>query len=245
MPYPSDLSDAEWQLLQPLLPAPKATGRPRQWDLRLLLDGIFYLVRSGCAWRMLPDEFPPWSTVHRYYRRFRRDGTWERIHTATRAGAAVVWPRGHAQRRHPRQPERQNHGKRGAAGKASIGYDAHKKVKGRKRHLLVDTQGLVLKVRCTGAQCPERIGARQLLEPLGAQFPRLRMVWADQGYRGELETWLPEKLGWRLEIVYRTDEKEHKERLWETARKRRDAGASVVEMWAGLKSGRGIDRSWY
>lgn len=135
--------------------------------------------------------------------------------------------------------------KKGAAGKASIGYDAHKKVKGRKRHLLVDTQGLVLKVRCTGAQCPERIGARQLLEPLGAQFPRLRMVWADQGYRGELETWLPEKLGWRLEIVYRTDEKEHKERLWETARKRRDAGASVVEMWAGLKSGRGIDRSWY
>ena len=78
--YPSDLSDAEWQHLEPLLPPPKATGRPRQWPLRLILNGIFYLVRSGCAWRMLPQEYPPWPTVHDYYRRWRRDGTWERIH---------------------------------------------------------------------------------------------------------------------------------------------------------------------
>lgn len=78
--YPSDLTDLEWQHLEPLLPPPKTTGRPRQWDLRLILDGIFYLVRSGCAWRMLPREYPPWPTVHDYYRRWRNDGTWERIH---------------------------------------------------------------------------------------------------------------------------------------------------------------------
>jgi putative transposase len=90
MSYPSDLSDAEWQLLEPLLPAPKATGRPRHWDLRLLLNGIFYLVRSGCAWRLLPSEYPPWSTVHRYYRRFRRDGTWEQIHTQLREQVRVA-----------------------------------------------------------------------------------------------------------------------------------------------------------
>ena len=90
MSYPSDLSDAEWQLLEPLLPSPKATGRPRKWDLRLILNGIFYLVRSGCAWRMLPSEFPPWPTVHDYYRRLRRDGTWERIHTQIREQVRVA-----------------------------------------------------------------------------------------------------------------------------------------------------------
>lgn len=82
--YPSDLTELEWQHLEPLLPPPKATGRPRQWDLRLIVNGIFYLVRSGCAWRMLPQEYPPWSTVHDYYRRWRQDGTWERIHSQLR-----------------------------------------------------------------------------------------------------------------------------------------------------------------
>ena len=81
MCYPSDLSDAEWRHLEPLLPAPKSTGRPRQWDMRHILNGILYLVHSGCAWPLLPSEFPPWSTVHRYFRGFRKDGTWERIHT--------------------------------------------------------------------------------------------------------------------------------------------------------------------
>ncbi len=82
--YPSDLSDVEWQHLEPLLPAPKNTGRPRKWSLRLIINGIFYLVRGGCAWRMLPLEYPPWSTVYDYYRQWRRDGTWEAIHTALR-----------------------------------------------------------------------------------------------------------------------------------------------------------------
>ena len=82
--YPSDLTDVEWQHLEPLLPAPRSTGRPREWSLRLILNGIFYLVRGGCAWRMMPLEYPPWSTVYDYYRQWRRDGTWEAIHTALR-----------------------------------------------------------------------------------------------------------------------------------------------------------------
>ena len=82
--YPSDLTDIEWQHLEPLLPAAKATGRPREWSLRLIVNGIFYLVRGGCAWRMMPLEYPPWSTVYDYYRQWRRDGTWEAIHTALR-----------------------------------------------------------------------------------------------------------------------------------------------------------------
>src|SRR4028118_1692793 len=78
--YPSDLTDMEWHLIEPLLPQPKKTGRPREWSLRLILDGIFYLVRSGCSWRMLPEGYPPWPTVHDYYRHWRKDGTWEHIH---------------------------------------------------------------------------------------------------------------------------------------------------------------------
>lgn len=90
MPQPSDLSNTEWQHLEPLLPKPKGTGRPRQWDLRDILNGIFYLVRSGCAWRMLPREYPPWATVHGYYRRFRREGTWELIHAQLREQMRVT-----------------------------------------------------------------------------------------------------------------------------------------------------------
>jgi transposase len=85
--HPSDLTDAEWQQIKPFLPPSKTTGRPRQWPLRLILDGIFYLVRSGCSWRMLPKPYPPyppWPTVHDYYRRWRQDGTWERIHRRLR-----------------------------------------------------------------------------------------------------------------------------------------------------------------
>jgi transposase len=137
--------------------------------------------------------------------------------------------------------------KGGPARGHTIGYDGFKKVKGRKRHMLVDTQGLVLKVQATGAQLPERTGARQLLEPLKTQFPRLQMVWADQGYRGTFGDWMQKHLGWHLQIVERTSPIDHKEKMWATARKRQQAGATVVEMWAGLDYGRGIEvlpRRW-
>ena len=84
-PYPSDLSDAEWELLAPLLPPPSWTGRPRKWPARVIADAIFYILRSGCAWRMLPHEFPPWPTVFSHFRRWRRDGTLRRVHAALRA----------------------------------------------------------------------------------------------------------------------------------------------------------------
>jgi len=84
MRYPSDLSDAEWQILQALLPAQSGAGRPRTRDLREILNAIFYVLRSGCAWRMLPRDFPPFQTVYYYFRKWRRDGTWEEIHEALR-----------------------------------------------------------------------------------------------------------------------------------------------------------------
>jgi putative transposase len=111
----------------------------------------------------------------------------------------------------------------------------------------VDSQGLVLKVKATGAHLPEREGARLLLEPLKGKFPRLQVVWADRGYSGEFGTWMQEHLACRLEIIQRTSLKEHKEQMWATARQRQREGASVVEMWAGLNYGRGIEvlpRRW-
>jgi transposase len=246
--YPSDLTDIEWQYLEPLLPLAKTTGRPRQWPLRSILNGIFYLIRSGCAWRMLPREYPPWTTVYDYCRHWRQDGTWERIHTRIRELVRETVGRNANPSGAVLDSQSVKTTDRGGPARGhTIGYDGFKKVKGRKRQLLVDTQGLVLKVKMTSAQLPERTGGQQLLEPLKPQFPRLKIVWADQGYTGDLSDWMKNHLGWRLEIVQRTSPADHKEKMWATARKRQKAGATVVEMWAGLNYGRGIEvlpRRW-
>jgi putative transposase len=111
----------------------------------------------------------------------------------------------------------------------------------------VDTQGLALKIKVTAANLREQTGARQLLSPLAGEFPRMQLVWADQGYTPDLNEWMQEKLGWRLEIVKRSTQQEHHDKIRAIAKERQKAGASVVEMWAGLPYGRGIEvlpRRW-
>src|SRR5215216_935822 len=205
-PYPTDLSEAEWSCIEPHIPTPKAPGRPRVHSLREVLNAIFYIVRSGCAWRLLPHDFPPWKTIHHYFRTWRIDGTWEKVHAALRKRLRV---------RMDRDPEPS-----AGVGGEERGYDGGKKVKGRKRHLLVDTQGLLLKAKVHSAKVMDYEGIKTLLRGADRAFPRLRHLWLDAGYRGEEKgaDWVENTLGWSVDLVERPKKPAPEEVLMRWAR---------------------------
>jgi putative transposase len=200
-PYPTDLSDPQWEVLKPHLPPPNTRGAPRTVNLREIMNALLYLARTGCQWRMLPHDLPPWQTVYGYFSQWRDDGTWERINRELRIEIRELEGRDGE----PSAAILDSQSVKTTEMGGERGYDAGKKVNGRKRHTLVDTQGWVLAVLVLSAAIQDRDGAKLLLDKVKTHFPRLTLIWADGSYAGRLIEWVRQRCGWLLKIVKRPD----------------------------------------
>lgn len=201
--YPSDLTDEEWEWIKELLPAAKRGGRPRTLCTRAVLKAIFYVTKGGIQWRMLPTNFPQWPSVYHYLRAWKRQGVWGRIHATLRARVRA-------------KEERHKHPTAGCLDRQSVtttevggaerGCDNGKKVKGRTRHVLVDTLGLLLLVVVTAASLSDQAGARKIFQQMRGTGKKLRKVWVDGTDRGaEWTAWIKEKYRVVLESVARAE----------------------------------------
>ena len=201
--YPSDLTDKQWALLEPLLPAEvEGLGRPREVDFREVINAILYLNRSGCQWDMLPHDLPPKSTTYDYFAKWRDDGTWQRMMDSLRRQVRVADGREPT----PSAASVDSQSVKTTARGGERGYDGAKKLTGRKRHIFVDTLGLLLAVTVTAASVDDAAAVPQLLAQVAPQSaPRLTKVWADSKYHNHnLNEWMgKERPSWDLEVVSR------------------------------------------
>lgn len=216
--YPSDMTDAEWEIVRPHIPEPvwfPNLEKPKH-ARRDIVDAIFYRERTGCQWRNLPHDFPPWKQVFEYYRKWRNDGTIEELHDALRDQVRRQTPHTNGTPR-TESPSvcilDSQSAKTSEEGEEARGYDAGKKVKGRKRHLVVDALGLLLAVQVTSASVQDRDAALPLFKEVKRDFPSLQTAFADGGYRGEVKLRIEQETKLQVQISLRSDAQKKASRL--------------------------------